>query len=271
MAKVTSQNPFDLLGEADFEGEVKAPKVQPKKVVAAPKPAATPAQRPKAQENRAPRENNRGPRPSVPAAEGDFQAAREPRQSATPKNKSHPKGRGNPRGRGRDYDRRSAKVGATKPKNLEETAPIESETKDAESPSAEVEVNSEDNVKTLEEYYAELKAQKAQAEENAKQVRKANEGVDDSQWKGAVALKKEDEDFFAGKSSQSKARKQKEKAAKSFLEIEQKFNESNERRNDRRPARGGARGGRGGPRGPKNEASRPVNLTDQSAFPSLGA
>ncbi|KAJ9049210.1 hypothetical protein DSO57_1027058 [Entomophthora muscae] len=260
MAKVTSQNPFDLLGEADFEGEVKAPKVQPKKVVAAPKPAATPAQRPKAQENRAPRENNRGPRPSVPAAEGDFQAAREPRQSATPKNKSHPKGRGNPRGRGRDYDRRSG------------TGRVE--TKDAESPTDEVEVNPEDNVKTLEEYYAELKAQKAQAEENAKQIRKANEGVDDSQWKGAVALKKEDEDFFAGKSSQSKARKQKEKAAKSFLEIEQKFNESNERRNernDRRPARGGARGGRGGPRGPKNEVSRPVNLTDQSAFPSLGA
>lgn len=96
--------------------------------------------------------------------------------------------------------------------NLDETAPVDKqslfytnsnfisvETKEAESPAAEAVVDPEDNVKTLEEYYAELKAQKAQAEESAKQIRQANEGVDDSKWKGAVALKKEEESFFVGK------------------------------------------------------------------------
>lgn len=60
--------------------------------------------------------------------------------------------------------------------------PIEEEKKEDEEP---VEVQ-----KTLEEYLAEKKKLGADA------ARKANEGSDDSQWKDAVVLKKEEEDFF---------------------------------------------------------------------------
>ncbi|KAI0241037.1 hypothetical protein L0F63_006892, partial [Massospora cicadina] len=63
MAKVTSQNPFDLLSEADFEGEVQAPKVQPKKEKSTSKPAEAAVSRSKAQENRSSKDATpRGPR-----------------------------------------------------------------------------------------------------------------------------------------------------------------------------------------------------------------
>lgn len=59
----------------------------------------------------------------------------------------------------------------------------------------------EENQKTLDEYRAE-KAQKL-LDITLPEARKPNEGVDDSQWKDAVPLEKdEDEDFiFAGKVS----------------------------------------------------------------------
>jgi plasminogen activator inhibitor 1 RNA-binding protein len=53
----------------------------------------------------------------------------------------------------------------------------------------------EDNTKTLEEYLADRKSKPLQLPE----VRKANEGSNDSQWKESVVLEKEEDSYFVGK------------------------------------------------------------------------
>ncbi|CAG8435928.1 13411_t:CDS:2 [Rhizophagus irregularis] len=108
----------------------------------------------------------------------------------------------------------------------------------------------EENQKTLDEYRAE-KAQKL-LDITLPEARKPNEGVDDSQWKDAVPLEKDEEDdfLFTGK-EQSYRLKNKKNKSKNFVEITQTFERHG----------GGGGGGRSGV----------VNLDDQSAFPSLGA
>lgn len=66
-----------------------------------------------------------------------------------------------------------------------------------ETEEAAVEEEPEEQTKTLDEYLA---AKKAAAAAALPELRKANEGADDSKWKDAVALEKqEEEDFFGGK------------------------------------------------------------------------
>lgn len=105
-------------------------------------------------------------------------------------------------------------------------------------PAAEAEPEPEDSYKTLDEYLAE-KAQKS-LNVSAPPPRKANEGVDDSQWKDTVKVEKaEEEDYYAvSKDPKIRAKAKKEKQ---HLDIEQRFVEA-----PRRGGPGRGRGGRGG-------------------------
>lgn len=148
----------------------------------------------------------------------------------------------------------------------------------------------EEVLKTLDQYFAEVQAKKGAQEAN---VRKANEGADESQWKDAVVFeKKEEEEYFVGGKSKGKkaaavAQTPKEKAQKVFAAIEQRFADE-----PKRGGREGGRGGRGGGRGqggdrPDSGRGRGgqnnrrggraaaggdanVNVADERAFPSLG-
>ncbi|GES74078.1 hypothetical protein RCL_jg4476.t2 [Rhizophagus clarus] len=150
----------------------------------------------------------------------------------------------------------------------------------------------EENHKTLDEYRAE-RAQKS-LDISLPEARKPNEGVDDSQWKDAVPLEKDDDDdfLFTGK-EQSYRLKNKKAKSKTFVEITQTFEKPG---GGSTRGRGRGRGGRGGGRGGHDRDGRDrnrdnnyddnrenrrrggggggrsvVNLDDQSAFPSLGA
>ena len=59
-----------------------------------------------------------------------------------------------------------------------------------------VEEEPEQNFKTLEQYLSEKNAKKS---DEPVAVRRPNEGVDDSKWKDAVPLLKQEESLFAGK------------------------------------------------------------------------
>jgi len=155
----------------------------------------------------------------------------------------------------------------------------------ADAPEAEVAapVEEEEQVKTLDEYLAE-KANKS-LKVSLPEARKANDS-NDSAFKGAVALAKEDyEEFYVSKETKNtKKTTEKVRKEKIIVEIEQRFQEKthtefrkNTNNNDRRG--GASRGGRGGNsnnknntrRSTKNVAAPAVNLQDASAFPTLGA
>ncbi|KAI8812503.1 hypothetical protein BJ742DRAFT_20870 [Cladochytrium replicatum] len=115
---------------------------------------------------------------------------------------------------------------------------------------AAAEKEPEEVLKTYEQYQAELAAKRASLA--SVNVRKANEGADDGQWKDAVPLarEEEEEEFFSGKTKSKKATPAKEKQSK---------------------GRGRGEGpgdNRGRGRGPRQNV---VNVGDESAFPSLGA
>jgi len=145
----------------------------------------------------------------------------------------------------------------------------------------EVEAEPEDNTKTYQEWLAEQKKENIGG--NLPEARKANEGVDDSQWKDAVALKKEeDDDILFAQTKEGKARKQKEKKEKTFIEFDLPARSSGQSERGRGGrgrgegrGRGGDRGGRGrgsqrgAPRSNGPRAALPVDTSDASAFPSL--
>ncbi|KAK4114375.1 hypothetical protein N656DRAFT_588317 [Canariomyces notabilis] len=153
----------------------------------------------------------------------------------------------------------------------------------------------EDKHISYEQYLAQLAEKKLALEaEAALKVRKPNEGVKDDKWKDLKPLSKKDEEeeLFAG--TGGKAKRERERKTKQFLEIENRYIEP-ERTRGGRGGRGGARGdgagrgrGRGGaPRGefrggaPRGEfrggrgrggqaPQATLNPQDQDAFPSLG-
>ncbi|KAI7903017.1 uncharacterized protein BX663DRAFT_531112 [Cokeromyces recurvatus] len=118
----------------------------------------------------------------------------------------------------------------------------------------------QDNTKTLDEY---LQEKKNTQNFRLEQGRKPNEGVDDSEWKDAVVLEKEEGAYFVGKETETKL-KSKNKKEKVYLEINQPSH---------RPSRGGQRQGRGGRNNQRNNRSTEgtLNLSDSTAFPTLGA
>lgn len=129
--------------------------------------------------------------------------------------------------------------------------------------------------------------------------RPPNEGVNDDKWKGFTPLSKDDNlELFAG--TGGKAKRERERKTKQFVELENRYIEP-ERTRGGRGGRGDARGeggrgrgdsgrgrGRGAPRGefrgaPRGEFrggrggrggrgqdSQPLNPSDENAFPSLG-
>ncbi|KAJ3020969.1 hypothetical protein HKX48_009442 [Thoreauomyces humboldtii] len=258
---------------------------------------------------RAPRQNRE------PRETGDFEQKPSDVRADGERRTGAPRGgRGGARGgrgggafRGREFDRHSATGRHDGPKKeiavagsaltAEEEAKedvvkdisaekTEGEASATAEPAAPKEQDPEDNFKTLEQYIAE----KARADPNTN-VRKPNEGADNSQWKDAVVLKKvEDTELFAellkpGKKGKSAASK--DKTQKTFVNIDQRFEDS---QNQNQGGRGGfsgrggrgrggeSRGGRGGaqsdraPRqsGGGRQAGGQVRIEDQNAFPSLG-
>lgn len=154
----------------------------------------------------------------------------------------------------------------------------------------------EDNTLTLDQYLAQ-KAEKEASLLPKLETRKANEGADDTLWKDAIPVQKDEgAAYFAAKvhpklhflcplvltfvfpqpKSAPKART--EKKEKVFIEIDARFDRPD------RGGRGGGRGrgsdrgdrgarpprGRGGGRGGRPNGSIPiVNVDDEKAFPSL--
>lgn len=176
----------------------------------------------------------------------------------------------------------------------DDSTPAEGDKSDARK-AREREQEEEDNTFTLDQYLA----QKAEKEASALpklETRKANEGADDSLWKDAIQIQKEDEGtYFAGKVcnlprivffecrsltlSQPKAapKARTEKKEKVYLEIDARFERPDRggrgrggRGGDRSPRGGGrGRGGGGGGRGRANGGSQAISMDDPTAFPSL--
>ncbi|CAE6422758.1 plasminogen activator inhibitor 1 RNA-binding protein [Rhizoctonia solani AG-1 IB] len=133
----------------------------------------------------------------------------------------------------------------------------------------------EDNTMTLTEYLAKKKA--SEAIPGRLQARAANEGADNNLWKDAVQVQRDEdeENYFIGKTkSTPKARTKKEE--KVHIDIEARFapiergrgrgdrGRGDRGRGDR--SRGRGRGGDSG-RGRRPEAN--LDVSDESAFPSL--
>ncbi|RLV91799.1 Suppressor protein STM1 [Spathaspora sp. JA1] len=132
--------------------------------------------------------------------------------------------------------------------------------------------------KSLQEYLAELEAQKGELE-GAKKLRQANEGAEDK-WVGEEKIEKQQEVFFEStttKKSKSKAHKE-----KVFLDVEATFADEQPqqfKRDGARGGRGGSRGGargdrrggaRGGARGGRGRSSpKPAAEVNSNNFPSL--
>ncbi|KAJ2589901.1 hypothetical protein H4R99_007297 [Coemansia sp. RSA 1722] len=280
---VASSNPFSLLTDTSNEEQVaNAAAKQGKKTQAkaAAAPVAIPSERARPSERTIKSGYpSRGGHRRVVGREGETPAFPERvKEHSRPVHQSQ-RGRGAFRGRGRQFDRHSATglVDSEKKEKQgwlgDEKALVEDDAKaatEAKKDLAEggaatpvVEEEPEEVVKTFEDY---LKERESSSLEGDRSLRKANEGaVDKAQLKGAVALSREEEDFFAPAQSQ-KTRKQRERKEKTFVDIEQRFVED-------QPRRGAFRGGRGGQRGDRrgNGSSRPtrVNINDERAFPSL--
>ncbi|KAG9126857.1 hypothetical protein FRC07_001714 [Ceratobasidium sp. 392] len=135
----------------------------------------------------------------------------------------------------------------------------------------------DDNTMTLTEYLAKKKA--SEGVPTKPEGRAANEGADNTLWKDAVQLQRDEDEnnYFVGKTKAApKARAKKEE--KVHIEIDARF--APVERGGRGRGRGGDRGsgdrGRGrGNRGrgsfdqPRGGRSTEVDVSDESAFPSL--
>lgn len=326
MSAVASKNLFDLLGnnvDIDSDGEPKAlPKVVVKQttttkkkdvVVDTPPPAAATGGRGGYKGDRRQRGSGNDAAFRDRDAGRDSNIARGTEEGDAPHRRG---GRGGGRGRGREYDRRSGtgRVDSEKQVNQgwgsndnewtdeklgeqiaqteaqTESVPVANDTEvwgEPEAPAAAAAPEEpEEKVKTYDDYLAE-RAAKAAALGALPAARQPNEGSrNDSKWKNATPLNKDEKEdvFIAGK--EAKAKKEKERKQKQLVEIDQRFQEAprggrgdrggrggrgggdrGERRGPRGPRDGGFR--QGGPRGGNNSA--PINLEDNSDFPSLGA
>ncbi|KAI9317300.1 hypothetical protein BX666DRAFT_2027376 [Dichotomocladium elegans] len=117
------------------------------------------------------------------------------------------------------------------------------------------------NYKTLDEYQAAQDSLRGRI--RTLEARAPNEGSDESQWKNSVPLErnKDDDYYFGGKEFASK-QKNKNKKEKVYLEIDQP---PRRQQQSGRHAEHKGRGRRG------NRSDADVNISDSSAFPTLGA
>lgn len=165
----------------------------------------------------------------------------------------------------------------------------------------------EEITKSYEQYLAEQAEKKLKLADGPKEARKPNEGTkEDKKWAKAKPLTKDEEDdaYIAAKSGkdtkENKDKKEKPRKEKTRLDVDLRYVEppggrgggdrgrgrsrgdyrGGERGGGRGRARGdgyrGGRGGgdhdnyRGGNRGPRDHDANAVNVSDESAFPSLG-
>ncbi|KAK4155182.1 hypothetical protein C8A00DRAFT_13749, partial [Chaetomidium leptoderma] len=171
------------------------------------------------------------------------------------------------------------------------------------------EEEAEDKHISYDQYLAQ-QAEKKLALEAELQTRKPNEGINDDKWKDFAPIPKKEEEEELFPASGGKAKRERERKTKQFVELENRYIEPERTRGGARGGRGGPRGdssargargdsggrgargdsagrgrGRGAPRGefrgaPRGEFrggrggrgqdSQPLNPSDQDAFPSLG-
>jgi len=197
-----------------------------------------------------------------------------------------------PRGNKRTFDRRSGtgrgkedkkggagkgnwgtieddqKVGEEKPQQQDEKAepqetqpqgeqvqPAEAETPKVETKEPEEE---EDKTRTLDEFFKTKPGVKV----DLPKPRQAGEGVSD-EWKGFVALKKEEGEVQGGKKEEKKKESKKE-----VVPVSQVFKVQEEQRQRRERPSYSPRGGRGGKRGGGGSGKAPF-VQDEASFPSL--
>lgn len=152
-----------------------------------------------------------------------------------------------------------------------------------------VEAEPEEKTKSYEQYLAELAEKKLAL--GSQKVRQANEGSSAKFPEGKEVAREDGEDFIAG--SGGKQKRTRERKEKAFVELDgDRLLQPAPRDNFGGRGRGGrgrgeGRGGRGGEfrgrgrgegrgegrggRGPRGGAQSGPNLSDSSAFPSLGA
>jgi len=161
---------------------------------------------------------------------------------------------------------------------------------------AEAEQEPEDNSKSYAEYLAELAEKKHKLGTGVLEARKPNEGAkQDKKWAKAKELTKEEEQESYIPAGEGKAKRERQRKEKATLNIDMRYVEPT-RGGDRgrggrgrgeyrgrgdgefrgRGGRGGGRGRgdvefRGGFRGNRGGRGDAVNVSDTSAFPSLGA
>lgn len=165
----------------------------------------------------------------------------------------------------------------------------------------------EEITKSYEQYLAEQAEKKLKLADGPKEARKPNEGTkEDKKWAKAKPLTKDEEDdaYIAAKSGkdtkENKDKKEKPRKEKTRLDVDLRYVEppggrgggDRGRGRNRGDYRGGERGGgrgrgrgdgyrggrgsgdhdnyRGGNRGPRDHDANAVNVSDESAFPSLG-
>lgn len=153
----------------------------------------------------------------------------------------------------------------------------------------------EDNSKSYADYLAEQAAKKLESL-GLKEARAPNEGAkENKKWKSAKELSKDDtENYFVGGDDKGKAARDRQRAAKEFVDIDYTFREPARETRGGRGGRGGRgrgefrgrgdreggfRGGRGrggergefrGGRGRGRGDNFNVAVNDETAFPSLG-
>jgi len=134
----------------------------------------------------------------------------------------------------------------------------------------ERELEDEDSTISYEQYLAQLKDTTTSSVPKLEGIREANEGADGA-WDDVVEHKKNEDEqaYFVGK-TKATTKVRAEKKEKVYLEIDARFDRPN------RGGRGrGDRGGRGrdrgtrGRRGTNGTPGIPVNVEDETAFPSL--
>lgn len=198
-------------------------------------------------------------------------------------NKQIEQGWGAPTGESAWKDEQAGEAIAQKEEKEAGTAPEGNGTEDD---AADKEAEPEDKSKSYAEYLAELQENK-QPDLGVKEARKPNEGTKpDKKWSQAKELKRVEEDEAYIKGKEEKARRERQRKEKAFVDVDMRFVEQPRGRGDgpRGRGRGGGdrgrggrgrgdtfrgRGGDGAPRGGRGNASGPT--VDEKNFPSLGA
>ncbi|KAL1955194.1 hypothetical protein VTO42DRAFT_8959 [Malbranchea cinnamomea] len=303
MASVQSKNPYELLGN-DPELDPDRPPSPPVKVVdktaprhgkrnVAPEPKGNPslARPPRqyggnegafrdrnagSQANRA-KPTDEAPRTRRPFAGGrnrDFRGNvrddRHSRSGQAPTAKQVDQGWGSKSGEANLVDEKAGEAIAQKEEE-EESPAVEGEAANVEEPEPQ------EKTKSYAEYLAERAAARSE-DLGVKEARKPNEGVKvDKKWESAKEFKRDEDEEAYIKGKEEKARREKQRKEKTYLDVDMRFVEQPRNRGEFRGGRNrggdrdrGERGrGRRGEGAPRGGGRGPT--VDEKNFPSLGS